>query len=475
MNTYNLHLINKAKERTADFQRLKAKGLLCLDGDFFPSVHYPPITMYPPISEEGLFKSYTLPKDGLFDVYVHIPFCIRYCTFCHYPVKTGDLHEEKEKYLQALKKEMDIFMRRFGLKTIKARSILIGGGTPTYLTPAQLESFLKFFRERVDISKCTQFSYDVDPPTLIGDEGNRRLKIMRDSGVNRLTIGVQSLDDGILKMMNRPHDAKDAIRAVNDSREHGFKLNIEFIFGYPGQSYEDWIKVMNKAISLQTEEIQLYRLKVIPYGDHQGFVQKKFFDNPDEFLEPETAITMKELAILILEENGYKENLRRVFTKKREDYSHYADNQCCKLYDEVGFGLTAFSSLRDRFGLNTQDFQEYYSMIDQEKLPLNRGLVRNEDDQLRWCIILPLKNREVLKKFFKMQTGVSLDQVFRKKIERLKENGLLHEDDKMLSLTKLGAFFADEVCQQFHRPDYMPYPQQAYAQGELNPYFDCNP
>ena len=98
---------------------------------------------------------------------------------------------------------------------------------------------------------------------------------------------------------------------------------------------------------------------------------------------------MKQLAISILDRNGYHENLRRVFTREKKDFSLYAHDQCCMLYDQIGFGLTAFSSLRDRFGLNTQDFDEYYAMIAQGRLPLNRGLVRSKEDQIRWAIILP--------------------------------------------------------------------------------------
>jgi len=468
-------LIKRAQERVDDFKRLQKAGLICLDGDFFPSVHYPSITMYPPVSEEKLCEGYHNPPDNKFDIYVHIPFCIQRCVFCHYPVKTGDLSEEKDYYLDMLEKEMDIYMKRLGLRTIKARSILVGGGTPTYLPPEQLKRFLDYFTSRLDLSFCTQFSYDVDPPTLLGSRGAERLRIMRSYGVDRLTIGVQSLDDEILKKMDRPHNAEDAIKSIEDSRKAEFKINIEFIFGYPGQTLENWIETMEKAVSLETEEIQLYRLKIIPYGDHAGSIVHQFAKCADEFVPVEETIMMKQIAITILSENGYNENLRRVFTKKREDFSHYADNQCCKLFDQIGFGLTAFSSLRDRFGLNTQYFKKYYSLVEQGRLPVDRGLVRKRDDQLRWCLILPLKNREVYKKFYQKQTGVSLNEVFRKKIEKLKRFGLLYEDDKILKLTTLGAFFADEVCEQFHHPDCMPFPRSAYAHGELYPYDDCQP
>src|ERR1700756_1527745 len=161
-------LIQRALERVADFNRFREEGLICRDGDFFPSVHYPPITMYDQTNEEELFRDYKLPPDGKLDVYAHIPFCKQRCIFCHYPVMLGKKQAEMDQYLGAMEKEMDIYMRRLGADRIKARSILIGGGTPSYLSPAQLKRFLDFFTKRIHMSECDQFNLDVDPSTLVG-------------------------------------------------------------------------------------------------------------------------------------------------------------------------------------------------------------------------------------------------------------------------------------------------------------------
>ncbi|AKG22937.1 coproporphyrinogen-III oxidase family protein [Calothrix sp. 336/3] len=467
--------MERARSRVADFQRLQAAGLICKDGDFFPSVHYPPITMYQPITQEELFAGYSVPEDGLLDIYAHIPFCRQRCIFCHYPVQLGERSAEKDQYLDALEKEMDIYMNVLGLQQIKARSVLVGGGTPSYLALDQIDRFLNSFVQRVDLSACRQFNYDVDPVTLIGAEGTERLRLMKSYGVNRLTIGVQSLNPSTLKLMNRHHGVEEALASIENAKSMGYQVNIEFIFGYPGQTLENWIEVIEQAVKLDVDEIQLYRLKIEAYGDFQGPIKRMTERQPDELPTVEETLMMKQLAIEILNENGYHENLRRVFTKERKQYSHYAHNQCCMLYDQVGFGLTAFSSLRDRFALNTQDFDEYYSKIAEGKLPLNRGILRTPEEQMRWAIVLPLKNRTVRKANYEKQTGVSLNKVFRNKIEKLKAFGLITEDEKEIGVTKLGAFFADEVAQQFHHPDYMPYPRDAYNHGLLYPYDDCEP
>lgn len=473
-STDRAEILEIARGRFEDFKHFRDLGLICKDGDFFPSVHYPPITMYNTATPEEFFRTYTLPENELFDVYAHLPFCHQRCIFCHYPVKLGpNQSEEKDRYLTALDKEMDIYMSTLGVNKIKARSILVGGGTPTYMTPAQLERFLEFFCKRLDLSQCTQFNYDVDPATLIGPDGEERLKIMRSYGVNRLTIGTQSLDDEILRIMNRHHGVRENIESIEASRKHGYQINIEFIFGHPGQTVENWMDVMDRAVKLGVEEIQLYRLKVEAYGDYQGSIKIYKQRKPEHVPTVEEAIMMKQAAIEILNRNDYHENIRRVFTKDKKYYSHYAWNQCCELYDEIGFGLTAFSSLRDRFGLNTQYFDEYYTSIEKGELPLNRGMVRNQEEQIRWSIVLPLKNSRVRKKLFEERTGIAFDKVFRKKVEKLKSFGLAVEDEKSFKLTQLGAFFTDECAEQFHQANYMPHPRDAYEEGELSPYNDC--
>ena len=465
MKTYKDYLPH-ANERFETIRRLQNEGLICDDGEFVPSVHYPPITQYEDTCADEILRTYTQPEDGRVDIYAHFPFCIQSCTFCHYPGLVGERREEKEKYIKYLKKEIGLYYERFGIERMRPRSVLIGGGTPSYLTPAQLEDFLKFFNEKVDLSGCRQFNYDVDPNSLVGEEGRKRLEIMRTYGVTRLTIGIQSFDEKVLKYMNRAHDAATAVESIENTKEFGFDLNIEFIFGHPGETYENWTEVMQKAVAMNTDEIQLYRLKVLAYGDKQGFI----IGQRDKIPDFEQTMKMKQIAIDILNENGWYENLRRVFTKNKKNISHYAYNQCCNLYDQVGFGITGFSSYRDRFMINTQYFEQYYDDIDNGRLPITRGLVRTPEQQLRRSVILPLKNMEIKKANFEKWTGRKLDQVFVEKMKNLKAFGLIEESERNMKLTELGAFVADEVVEQFNSVEFIPFERSRYAEGVLNPY-----
>ena len=453
------------------YRELQRAGLIPRHGDFFPAVHYPPITRYAPLTEEEAYAGFDVPEQNTFDIYVHIPFCLKRCIFCHYPSKYNAPDEEKDRYLEALKNEMDIFLRRMEADKIRTRAILIGGGTPTDLTPKQLEYFLQYFTERAPVRDRVQFNYDVDPNSLIGPDGLTRLKLLKAYGVNRLTIGVQSLNDGILRSMNRAHDAKQAIESVNNSLEAGFQVNIEFIFGFPGQTLELWKRDIALAATLDTEEIQLYRLKYEPYGDQVGIIKGYRQKREEQLVSVEDTHRMKRAAIRILAENGYTENLRRVFTRSREHISMYAFNQCCRLLDQVGFGQTAFASYHDRFLLNPFSFEEYYTAIDNGRLPLNRGLVRSLNEQMRWSIILPLKNYYLPKKLFQRRTGYALeDTPFINVLNRLINMGLVVEEPLNYTLTEKGAFFADEIVEAFYGRDYIPFPKEDYFEGALNPY-----
>jgi oxygen-independent coproporphyrinogen-3 oxidase len=243
-----------------------------------------------------------------------------------------------------------------------------------------------------------------------------------------------------------------------------FDRNIEFIYGHPGETYETWTSDIEKAAALPTDEIQIYRLKVLAYGDKQG----KIIDIPHPTFKD--TMKMKQMAIDILGDHGYYENLRRVYTKNKKNISHYAYNQCCNLYDQVGFGITGFSSYRDRFSINPYQFSEYYDKIDDGVLPSNRGYIRDREQQLRWSVILPLKNMDVKKKRFFDINGISLDDIFPEKMDALGRYGLIEKTGAAIRLTELGAFVADEVAEQFNSPEFIPFPRERYAEGPLNPY-----
>ncbi len=506
-------ILRAARAKVDQALALQQRGLICTTGKFVPSVHYPPITQYPFHSQEEVMSTYTMPEDGLLDIYVHVPFCEQHCSFCHYPGELGScvtLREKQIVYLDHLEKEMDNYMRLLGVEKIKARSILFGGGTPTHMDPDLLERMLKFFTDRIDRTTVTQFNFDVDAYTLVHEDGIKRLKILAKYGVDRLTIGTQSLNPDILALMFRSarvetihealHNCRELVTCVdylkiNKMREEGvtitqelldktqrqgFVLNIEFVFGFMGQTVDNFADVIERACLLHkeglTDEIQLYRLKVDAYGDFQGIIGLLYDRDPAMFPDFEETMMQKAVAEEVLKRYGLKGNLRRVYTKNPYIYSHYAYNQCCAQLDQIGLGLTAFSSLRDRFFINTDSFEEYYEKTDAGMLALNRGYVRDREQQLRWSIILPLKNTEVRKDRFRRINNMEIEQCFRKKWKKLMDAGLVVDKPVLgypsYTMTELGKFVADEVAEEFNSNEFLPWREDEYIHGDLYPYAD---
>lgn len=506
-------ILAAARKRVDDVLALQQRGLICTTGKFVPSVHYPPITQYPFHSQEEVMATYTMPEDGLLDIYVHIPFCAQHCSYCHYPGELGScasLRKNQIKYLDHLEMEMDNYMKFLGVEKIKARSILFGGGTPTHMDPDLLERLMKFFTDRIDRTTVTQFNLDVDPMTLVGEDGLKRLEILARYGADRLTIGTQSLNKDILALMFRPPNlqmiedslvncrAQDGVvdyMKINEMRDagveitqelldqttrKGFIINIEFIYGFMGQTLDNIADTIERACVLHerglTDEIQTYRLKVDAYGDFQGIIGLLYDRDPAMFPDFEETMMQKAVTEEVLKRYGLKGNLRRVYTKDRRIYSHYAYNQCCAQYDQIGLGLTAFSSLRDRFFINTDSFDEYYEKTEAGLLGLNRGYVRDREQQVRWSIILPLKNTEVRKDRFRKINNMEIEDVFKKKWKKLMDAGLVVDKPVLgypsYTLTELGKFVADECAEEFNACEFLPWAPDEYIHGDLFPYDD---
>ena len=467
-----LTALARARIRSFDIEELRNLGFLPRDGGYFPAIYYPPITMYPEADQESIFRNFTFAAGSHNSLYFHVPFCPRRCAYCHWVVSVGNSPAEVDQYLNAVRKEVRIYKDLLGGPVISPTSILVGGGTPSMLSPAQTERFLRGIAEDFDLGSCRQITCETEPTTILGDEGRNKLRVMKECGVNRISLGVQSFDDDILKSTGRLHSSQDAQDAIFEIRDAGFEsVSIDLIYGYPGSTLKKWEETLMTAAALGVDAYQLYRLRIVPHGAKTGSIKKLYDTSPELFPPVEEIYLMKELGLLISARNGYRETSRRVFCRGPEHNSEYLLDHTDRLSNVMGFGISSWNNLQDRFFINTgKSLEDYYACIDQGRLPVARGKLKSEDDVRRWAICLSLKHRGVLRTQYETVTGSPLDREFGNKIERLKKHGLLEEREGLVALTEKGRFFADEVVIQFYHPDYMPFPNSAYAEGELNPF-----
>ncbi len=467
-------LIARAREKVDSFRsaELTTAGFMPVDGRYFPAIYYPPITMYPSTDQEQMFNNFHYNPHSRTSLYFHIPFCPRRCAYCHWVVSVGNSSEDMDYYLTSIEKESRMYREKLGGKIIAPTSILIGGGTPSMLSPAHLDRFLRFLHADFDLANCSQITIEAEPTTILGGVGLEKLNVMKRHGINRISLGVQSFDDAILKKTGRLHSSRDAVDAVKQMRCAGFdNISLDLIYGYPGSTLKNWIQTIKTAHSLDIDAYQLYRLRIVPHGAKTGMITNIFEASPEDFPSVAEIYMMKELGVLISSEHGFNEKSRRVFCSRPEHNSAYLQDHTDRLSNVLGIGISSWTNLQGRFYINTgKDLSDYYSYLEKDKLPIAGGKIKTEDDQKRWAICLSLKHNGVSKLRYKEVTGTTLEEAYGKKINRLRKYGLVEENNEMLKLTERGRFFADEVVIQFYHPDYMPFPKSAYSEGELNPY-----
>ncbi len=184
-------------------------------------------------------------------LYAHIPFCPKVCPYCSFYKEASDRNKTRA-FLDAVLREAEIWGDR-----LQPRTIFFGGGTPTALSTSQLDYLISGLRERMDFSRLEEFTIEMNPATVSLEKASR----LRELGVNRVSMGVQSWDPGLLETLGRVHSKDQALRSHAILRDAGFdNINLDFIFGIPGQSVDQWVDTLRQTIALQPQHVSAYCL-----------------------------------------------------------------------------------------------------------------------------------------------------------------------------------------------------------------------
>ena len=308
-----------------------------------------------------------MKKNKANSLYIHIPFCESICDYCDF-AKLQYFHSFAEKYLTALNKELDERVDNFELKTI-----YIGGGTPTSLDDAQFEKLLKMVMPY--FKHVEEYTVEANPESL----SLSKIKLLHKYGVNRLSIGVESTDDKILKSINRKHTFEDVKRAVELARENGINnINLDLIIGLPNVSEKMLEKDIINILSLNPDHVSCYSLTV-----HEHTV---FYINGIEEPVEEFAYDAYKHINEILEENGYVHYEISNWAKPGKESKHnlvYWNNE--RYY---GIGLAASGYLDNIRYKNTTNFNKYISF----KNEIEQEIVATKDE-IEYEIMLKLRTR----------------------------------------------------------------------------------
>jgi len=369
-------------------------------------------------------------------IYVHIPFCKRKCYYCDF-ISYSNKDSKIEEYVEAVKKEIELQKINSTVTTV-----YIGGGTPSYIDSKYIKEIMNEIKQK-NISNNAEITIEVNPGTVTIE----KLKDYKQSGINRLSIGLQATQDELLKQIGRIHGFEQFLETYKMARKVGFKnINIDLMLGLPNQRIKDLKESLEIVLDLQPEHISVYSLIVEDGTPIANKIDLGELELPEEELERNMYWYVKNT----LELNGYKHYEISNFAKPGYESKH--NTNCWKQKEYIGIGLAAHSYRDITRYSNTSQMGEYIRNVQKENLERNRIIheIQKEDDTKKEYMILGLRQIDGIKiSEFKERFGDNPIYLFRNELKKLSEENLICIDEDNIKLTNKGIDFANMVWSEF--------------------------
>ena len=373
-------------------------------------------------------------------LYIHIPFCIKKCNYCDFNSSAVD-HTVKEEYLKSLSNEMILYSSKDINK--KFNSVFIGGGTPSILSTRELETLFNNMRANFEILENAEITLEVNPGTV--DE--EKLIKLRELGVNRLSFGLQSSHDDILKYLGRIHTYEEFLENYKLAKNIGFdNINVDLMFAIPTLSIDKWKATLKEVVELKPAHISAYSLILEEGTRFYEMFENNEFDCMDEDLD----LNMYHYAIEYLKEKGYMQYEISNFAKKGAECRHNIIYWQCKEY--LGLGLGSHSYIENRRYYNSEEINDYMIKVNKNELPIINTENLAMEDRLEEKIFMGLRmNNGINMKEIKAEFGVELKDKFKREIEKLIIDELIEISEDRLILTSKGRDVSNKVFVEFLR------------------------
>lgn len=371
-------------------------------------------------------------------VYIHIPFCTQICHYCDFN-KVFLKGQPVDDYLKALKTEMEKTFANLPPENVE--TVFIGGGTPTALNEKQLEYLMQTIHCFIDVEKEIEFTIEANP----GDLTVEKLKILKNYGVNRLSIGVQSFNNNLLKAIGRNHKVEDIYKTIESVKQQGFtNISIDLMYALPNQTIQDVEFALNEFFKLDIEHCSAYSLIVEPKTIFYNLMNRGKLPLPSEDEEA----TMYQMIMEQMESHGYHQYEISNYAKKGFKSKHnlvYWDND-----HYYGFGAGAHSYINGKRRSNIGPINHYLKAIEKGRLPIREEISLTVKEQMEEEMFLGLrKTAGVSQKKFYQKFGIDVLEYYREEIEKLIQDGLLQVNEDEIQLTNRGRMLGNIVFQQF--------------------------
>ena len=365
--------------------------------------------------------------------YVHIPFCTQICYYCDFS-KVFIKNQPVDSYLEHLIEEYD----SYDIK--KLRTLYIGGGTPTALSARQLAFLLEKLTDKLDLSYLEELTIEANP----GDLDLEKIAVLKDSLVNRVSLGVQTFNDRMLKQIGRSHSEKDIYENIANLKKAGFdNISIDLIYALPKQTMEDVKTNVSKAIALDIPHMSLYSLILENHTVFMNRMRRGKLPLPKEDLEAE----MFEYIIAELEKAGFEHYEISNFSKPGFESRHnlmYWDNA---EYYGVGAGASGYvDGVRYK---NHGPIRHYLQAVEAGNARVQEEMLTLNEKMEEEMFLGLRKKSGVSKKRFEEKFGLSFEDQYGAVVSELTEQGLLVPDRDIVRMTKQGLFLGDTVAEKF--------------------------
>lgn len=371
-------------------------------------------------------------------VYVHIPFCIKKCSYCDF-VSYPNKYEKQEEYVKKLIKEIE--ENRKLLEDNEITTIYFGGGTPSSIKPELikiiLETILKY--RKIEKNNKVEITIEVNPGTVT----KNNLQLYKNCGINRISIGLQSTKDSLLKKIGRIHNYKQFLDTYNWAREVGFEnINVDLMLGLPNQTISDIKESLEKVTKLNPNHISVYSLIIEEGTEIERKISKGEIVLPDEAEERNQYHYTKNF----LELKGYKHYEISNFAKTGFESKHNLN--CWKQKQYIGFGLAAHSYINGTRYSNTCNLEEYLQRTSKSIKKIEEK--QTKEDMQKEYMLLGLRILDGISiNKFKEKFADNPIYLFRKELEKLVKQDLIEIDLDNIKLTNKGLDFANLVWEEF--------------------------
>ena len=369
------------------------------------------------------------------ELYIHIPFCVKKCDYCDFLSGPAD-GERKKAYTEALLAEI----RGIPLSERASReiiSVFIGGGTPSLIEGSEIERILETLRMLFSFAPDAETSIEANPGTLTAE----KLETYRKAGIGRLSLGLQSTEDRILRTLGRIHTWQDFLESYRKARQAGFEnINVDLMSAVPGQTYKDWISSLRTVAELSPEHISAYSLIIEPGTPFAG----RKLDLPDE----DTEYRMYEDTASVLEEYGYEQYEISNYARKgyacRHNIGYWIGT------DYLGIGLGASSLFAGRRFCNTDSMEQYLKDSSVPEKIRKDTVVLTKKEQEEEFMFLGLRMTEgVSEEEFQLQFGVPMEQIYGEVLEKYENMGFLEKKGEFWRLTRNGIHVSNHILADF--------------------------